>query len=74
MKSKENPNRVEPWTVTQLENELQTDLQSCHTSLERSMTIAICGKEIREKAIEFSKIRKLTPGEIAIAQKYGYIG
>ena len=27
-----------------------------------------------KKAIEFSKIRKLTPGEIAIAQKYGYIG
>lgn len=33
---------------------------------------ALGGKEIREKAAEWSAIRKLTPGELAIAQEFGY--
>jgi hypothetical protein len=36
------------------------------------MVKAIAGKEIRESAIEFSKTRKLTPSEIAIASEYGF--
>lgn len=61
-----------PWTVKQLEEALQRDLGMCQTQHERIMVKAIGGKEIREKAQEWAKVRKLTPAEVAIAQKYGY--
>jgi hypothetical protein len=61
-----------PWTITQLQNQIGISLQSCHTAHERLMLKAICGKEIREAAIAFAQTRKLTPGEIAIASQYGY--
>lgn len=61
-----------PWTIKQLEETLQNDLLQCHTEHERIMVKAIGGKEIREKAQEWAKVRKLTPVELAIAQKYGY--
>lgn len=66
--------QLKPWTIKQLEDALQNDLTMCHTELERTMVKTIAGKEIREKAIEWSKQRKLTPVEVAIAQKYGYKG
>ena len=60
------------WTITQLHDMLQEDLAQCHTSLERSCCKAIAGKEIREKAYEWAKQRKLSPIEVAIAEQYGY--
>lgn len=63
---------MKAWNIKQLNEAMQKDLESCGTDFERSMVKAICGKEIREKAIELSRTRKLTPFEIAIAEQYGY--
>lgn len=63
---------MKAWTITQLESALQHDLTLCHSNFERINVVAIGGRDIRESAIEWSKVRKLTPGEVAIAQKYGY--
>lgn len=63
---------MEAWNIGQLKMALINSLTQCHTQLERDMCKAIAGKEIREKAILWSKTRKLTPGEIAIASEYGY--
>lgn len=64
--------KLAPWTIKQLEEALQNDLVQCQTEHEKAMVKAIGGKEIREKAREWAKVRKLTPIEVAIAQKYGY--
>ena len=61
-----------PWTVKHLQELLTRDLQSCHTTHERIMVKALGGKEIRNAAIAFAQTRNLTPGEIAIAEQYGY--
>lgn len=63
---------MQPWTIKQLKEKMLEDMQACHTALERSMVKAIAGKEIREKAYEWEKQRKLTPAEVAIAQEFGY--
>lgn len=63
---------MQAWTIHQLKDAMINDLAQCHTNHERIMLKAIAGKEIREKAYEWAKKRKLTPGEIAIAQEYGY--
>lgn len=63
---------MQPWTIHQLKEAMINDLAQCHTELERDVVKAIAGKEIREKAYEWAKKRKLTPGEIAIAREYGY--
>jgi hypothetical protein len=63
---------MKPWTIKQLKEAMIRDLQSCNTAFEQSMVKAIAGVEIREKAIEFTKTRKLTPCEIAIASEFGY--
>jgi uncharacterized membrane protein len=44
------------------------DLNSCQTDFERMMCKTICKKEIKEKAKEFKKIRKLTEIELAILE------
>jgi hypothetical protein len=63
---------MQAWNIKQLKEKMLEDLMQCHSDFERSMVKAIAGKEIRESAIEFSKIRKLTPSEIAIASEYGF--
>jgi hypothetical protein len=63
---------MKAWTIKQLHDQLAVDLTCCHTTHERIMVKAIGGKEIREKAIQWAKERKLTPGEVAIASLYGY--
>lgn len=63
---------MKPWSIKQLYEALQQDLLSCNSDLERSMVKAVGGKEIREKAIQWSKERKLTPIEVAIASQFGY--
>jgi hypothetical protein len=63
---------MKSWTIKQLHEQLTIDLSYCQTTHERIMVKAISGKEIREKAIEWSKIRKLTPAEVAIASEYGF--
>jgi hypothetical protein len=40
--------------------------------MERANCRAIGGREIREKAREWAKTRKLTPLEIAISEQFGY--
>lgn len=65
---------MQAWNIKQLYEAMQKDLMSCNNTFEQGMVKAICGKEIREKAIEFAKERKLTPLEVAIAQQFGYQG
>ena len=60
--------KLKPWNIKQLYSAMLIDLESCQTDLERMMTETICKKEIREKAKEFAKIRKLTPVETAILE------
>ena len=57
---------MKEWTITQLKQAMVEDLSMCHTNLERQMCRVICSKEIRERAEEIKRIRKLTPGEMAI--------
>jgi hypothetical protein len=61
-----------PWKIHQLEDRMKEDLEACHTQHERIMVKAISGMEIRKCAERWAKQRKLTPGEVAIASKYGY--
>ena len=63
---------MKAWNIKQLKTALDTSLLSCHTKHEIIMCKAIAGKEIREKAVELSRTRKLTPAEIAIAAEFGY--
>lgn len=63
---------MQAWNIKQLYVALQNDLQQCNNAFERSMVKAIGGKEIREKAEQWSKDRKLTPVEVAIAKEFGY--
>jgi hypothetical protein len=65
---------MQAWTIKQLYEAMNSDLAKCQTSHEAIMVKAICGKEIREKAIEWSNTRKLTPIEVSIAQQFGYKG
>ncbi len=65
---------MQSWTIKQLYEAMEQDLNKCQTSHERIMVKAICGKEIREKAYEWVKERKLTPIEVSIAQGFGYKG
>lgn len=60
--------KLKPWSIKQLYDAMLKDLNLCQTDLERSMLKTICKKEIREKAKEFKKTRKLTPQEIAILE------
>ena len=60
--------KLTPWTIKQLYDSMWEDLNLCQTDLERSMLKTICTKEIREKANEFKKTRKLTSVEIAILE------
>jgi len=60
--------KIKPWNIKQLYNAMQSDLNSCQTDFERSMVKTICKKEIKEKANDFKKIRKLTPIEMAILE------
>ena len=63
---------MQAWSIKQLQEALLKSLAMCHTQLERDCCKAIGGKEIREKAYEWAKQRKLTPLEVAIAEQYGY--
>ena len=60
------------WTIKQLQEKLLNDLTLCHTQLERDCCKAIGGKHIREMAQAWAQCRKLSPGEVAIAEQYGY--
>lgn len=52
---------MEAWNVKQLKEALASALMACNTQLERDCCKSIGGREIREKAIEWSETRKLTP-------------
>lgn len=66
--------RLQAWNIKQLQAAMADDLQQCNNAFERSMVKAIGGREIREKAEQLAKERKLTPVEVAIAREYGYKG
>jgi hypothetical protein len=53
---------------------MDRDLLLCRSDFERANARAIGGKEIREAAEVFAKRRNLTPGELAIAEEFGYKG
>lgn len=63
---------MKPWTVVQLKAAMLSDLALCQTDFERANVRAICGREIRQAACRIAATRKLTPGEMAIAEEYGY--
>lgn len=65
---------MEAWNVKQLKEALINSLAQCTTQHEALMCKAIGGKEIREKSVQWSKERRLTPAEVVIAQEYGYKG
>lgn len=67
--AKDNPNRLEPWTLSHLWQEYEHDLKLCTTENERSCCRALCFREMRMKAIEFMQTRKLTPGELIILER-----
>jgi hypothetical protein len=60
------------WNIKQLKERMDGDLAMCHSQFERNMVKAISGKEIRELAEQISATRRLTPGETAIAQEFGF--
>lgn len=64
--------KIEPWTIKQLLEAHERDIAQCRSDFERSNVTAINGREIREKAVEWAARRKLTPMEMAIAQRFGY--
>ena len=63
---------MQAWNIKQLYATLQLNLKQCNNAFERSMVKAIGGREIRERVEQWSKERKLTPLEIAIAKEFGY--
>lgn len=65
---------MQAWNIKQLYVAMQNNLQQCNNAFERSMVKSVGGKEIREKAEQWSKERKLTPIEVAIAKEFGYKG
>ena len=65
---------LQAWNIKQLQAAMVEDLQQCNNDFERSMVKAIGGREIREKAEQWARERKLTPVEVTIAREYGYRG
>lgn len=61
--------KLKPWNIKQLYYAMLTDLEEPDlTDLERSIVKSICTKEIKDKAKEFAKTRKLTPFEVSILE------
>jgi len=61
------------WTIKNAERDfLERALPMCNNDFERCNLKAIHGIEQRRLADYWQSLRKLTPGEIAIAQKYGW--
>ena len=61
------------WTITGLDQAFrERDLPACQTALERQCATVIHGKEVRERATRVAATRSLTPGELAIAEAYGW--
>ena len=66
--------RLQAWNIKQLQAAMAEDLQQCNNDFERSMVLILGGREIREKAEQWARERKLTPIEVTIAREYGYRG
>lgn len=56
----------EEWTLVALNHAMQNDLKNCTTEHERLCCKTICQREIKDKAFEIRKTRKLTPGEESV--------
>ena len=57
---------MKPWTLAQLIDEQQGDLQSCTSAFEQINCKAMYRVDIKRLAEEIRKTRKLTPGEESI--------
>ena len=66
-------NKLSAYTVKQLRAEMTLKLAQCKHTTEFDSVHNHYRKLIVDKAIEWSKVRKLTPQEILIASTYGYI-
>jgi hypothetical protein len=54
------------WTLVALNKAMIDDLDKCQSESERINCRAICEREIKNKAVEITKTRKLTPGEMSV--------
>lgn len=63
--------KLKPWNILHLERAFQEDLLACHTGTERDCAQSFHVIGLRKAAAEWSAKRKLTPGEIAVLNKYG---
>ena len=61
------------WNLDQLAAAAIADMAACHTPLERQLCRVINDRQIREAAARLTAIRKLTPGEAAIARVAGFV-
>ena len=58
--------RIEPWNVKQLWEEMTDKLMECKTPSERAAVSNSCLQNIKAKAEEWRAKRRLTPGEEAV--------
>ena len=65
--------RIKAWNLKHLYEKMNEDLLCCNSVFERTNCIAICRREILDKAEELKSQRKLTPGEVAILNQLPYI-
>lgn len=69
---KDNPDRRDPWTLTQLAYEYSKDLRQCTSEFERQNCRAMTFTDMRNTLGRIAmEGRKLTPGEIAIVEEWG---
>lgn len=54
------------WTLTALYAAMQGDLAACSSEAERVNCRAVCAKEIKLKAFQLRRTRRLTPGEESV--------
>lgn len=60
------------WNLKQLKDRYNDELVHCYNHFERINYRAIAGREMRRRAHEIAATRPLTPGELAIAEEFGY--
>jgi hypothetical protein len=58
--------KLKPWNLKQLYEAHLRDLEDCCAEHEKMMCKTLNFKEMREKALEIKRVRKLTPGEQSI--------
>lgn len=63
---------LEPWTLLQIANDYDRKLYDPRlTSSGREYLRTIAVSELKQRATEFMKTRRLTPGEVTVLERYG---